>query len=36
MRMPSIVFKKTMTSSLASGVNVAVYYYSRFISLVIE
>ena len=36
MRMPSIVLKKTMTSSLASGLNVAVYSYSRFISLVIE
>ena len=36
MRMPPIVLKKTMTSSLASGLNVAVYSYSRFISLVIE
>ena len=36
MRMPSIVLKKTMTSSLASGLNVAVYSYSRFISLVIK
>ena len=36
MRMPPIVFKKTTTSSLASGLNVAVYSYSRFISLVIE
>ena len=32
----SIVFKKTMTLFLASGLNVAVYSYSRFISLVIE
>ena len=36
MRMPSIVFKKTITSSLASGPNIAVYSYSGFISLVIE
>ena len=36
MRMSSIVFKKTMTSSLASGLNVAVYSFSRFISLVIN
>ena len=36
MRTPSIVFKKTMTSSLASGLNVAVYSYSRFIFLVSE
>ena len=36
MRMPSIVFKKTMTSSLASSINIAVYSYSGFISLVIE
>ena len=32
----AIVFKKTMTLFLASGLNVAVYSYSRFISLVIE
>ena len=36
MRMSSIVFKKTMTSSLASGLNVAVFSFSRFISLVIK
>ena len=36
MHMSSIVFKKTMTSSLASGLNVAVYSFSRFISLVIN
>ena len=29
-------FKKTMNSSLASGLNIAVYSYSEFISLVIE
>ena len=32
----AIVFKKTMNLFLASGLNVAVYSYSRFISLVIE
>ena len=32
----AIVFKKTMTLFLASGLNVAVYSYSGFISLVIE
>ena len=36
MRMLSIVFKKTMTSSLASSIDIAVYSYSGFISLVIE
>ena len=36
MHMPSIVFKKTITSSLASCLTMAVYYYSGFISLVIE
>ena len=32
----AFVLKKTMTLFLASGLNVAVYSYSRFISLVIE
>ena len=36
MCMPSIVFKKTMTSSLASGLSIAVYYNSGFNSLVVE
>ena len=36
MCMPSIVFKKTMTSSLVSGLNIAVYSYFGFNSLVVE